>query len=349
MRTKLVVAALVLAAAAGLGLLYLLSLDRASVSKQLEQLSAPAVAVLSEALVRQALGSAAGVRVDWDEVALSLAPLSVTLSGVEAEWSSEPAVVARAARVVLRPALAADGGLLESDRLEIVSARFEGLRIERRESSLARQLLDLRELEVWRGASAASGPSVDDGLRGAREGSVGASGVASLPAVSGRGEFQQGGALSFQFHGALRALESRGRREPAGAGAARSAAKDSAAGGHFAVEAHFSDVPADNWASLVPELRDSSGTIAGSLWLEALRDEDGRHAVGEARPASGLAPIVGRFEIDATGAGLSLAGAYRKPVGDPASITGRFTASPHGEFELLEVHLSIRKQRGERK
>ena len=56
-----------------------------------------------------------------------------------------------------------------------------------------------------------------------------------------------------------------------------------------------------------------------------------------------VVPIVGSFEIDATGAGLVVGGAHRKPKGDPATLVGRFARGSRGGFEVGEIQLSVRK------
>ncbi len=153
-------------------------------------------------------------------------------------------------------------------------------------------------------------------VRVASESAVGASSSPTLSvALTGRGEFEAGGSLGFEVRNADADLHP--------------------------VDLHFADVPAAEWAIFAPELRDASGTISGWLEIELRNDSDESLSAGETLAST--ASIYGRFEIDAARAGLSIAGAYHKPVGDPATLSGRFRHSPQGEFELLEVHLSIRK------
>jgi hypothetical protein len=174
----------------------------------------------------------------------------------------------------------------------------------------------LRWLEVERAAREQNAEGVDSPARWA----------------SGTGEFAGGGTLRFEVRRSL--LQSAG------------------AVGTLELELHVADVPPAEWGVLVPQLQDASGTISGELIVELAAEreaaEGGRaNSRGDANGVAGRAQtpreMSGRFDIDATAAELRIAGAYTKPLGDPATLRGRFVRTPEGGFELEEARVSIRK------
>jgi hypothetical protein len=217
-----------------------------------------------------------------------------------------------------------------SEQLEILSAHFEGLRLELPGVASTHHQLAFRQLDVRRILPGSRhGPSVGGALPAASQlASPASTASPNSWQGSGAGEFESGGTLRFDVH-------ADGRED-------RRLVK---------IAAHFADLPPGDWAVFVPELRDADGTISGQLDLEIGGATDAPRAADRASSAAGEGGFVdrfegrfeGRFEIDATLAGLSVAGAYRTRVGDPATLTGRFTRSPDGKFDFPEVRLSIRK------
>ena len=315
MRTKLVIAAFLLIVILGASFV---------ISRRSGREPTADGGVLSEVLVRQALSSGLAADIEWDEIALSIDPPAVTLRGVRAAWRADPETIVHANSLVVH--LAGPGGEANwrrSEQLEILSAHFEGLRLELPGVASTHHQLAFRQLDVRRILPGSRhGRSVGGALPAASQLTSTASPTSWQG--SGAGEFEAGGTLRFDVH-------ADGRED-------RRLVK---------IAAHFADLPPGDWAVFVPELRDADGTISGQLDLEIGGATDAPRAADRASSAASEGGFVdrfeGRFEIDATLAGLSVAGAYRKRVGDPATLTGRFTRSPDGKFDFPEVRLSIRK------
>jgi hypothetical protein len=63
----------------------------------------------------------------------------------------------------------------------------------------------------------------------------------------------------------------------------------------------------------------------------------------KAEITGGLQAPVGGFEADATQAEVRWAEVFRKPPGQPATLTGRFVPGPEGRLDVDDVHLRVQK------
>ena len=260
----------------------------------------------SEGLVRDALERSLTAELEWGGMELALDPPSVSLSGVRARWPRADGLVVQVSRIALQPAVS-----LPAEVLDFESARLEGLRVELPGLLPERHPLALSWLVMHR----PDGEVV--ALQGASQ-----RGEGRVPRVSGSGEFAGGGTLRFDVLAApTQQVESVGVAE---------------------IALHFAQVPPAEWAVLVPQLEGGSGTISGELVIELA---DGALAGASGARGQTTGGISGRFDIDASAAELSIAGAYTKPLGDPATLRGRFVRTPEGSFELEEAKVSVRKAR----
>ena len=281
----------------------------ASAALYLAWRSAHEAVAFSEDLVRGVLERSLGAELEWKEMEVALDPPAVTLSQVRARWPGAPELIALASRVALQPALHSPG-----EPLAFAFARFEALRFESSGLpglSAGPHPVALRWLEVERAAREQNAEGVDSPARWA----------------SGTGEFAGGGTLRFEVR--------------------RSLVQSAGAVGTLELELHVADVPPAEWGVLVPQLQDASGTISGELIVELAAEAGRANSRGDANGGAGQAQtpreMSGRFDIDATAAELLIAGAYTKPLGDPATLRGRFVRTPEGGFELEEARVSIRK------
>lgn len=95
----------------------------------------------------------------------------------------------------------------------------------------------------------------------------------------------------------------------------------------------------------------AQGRILAQLELGDARlrldDLELRGPVRVALELSGQASgVTGRFELEATGAEVRYAGAFSKPEGTPARLSGRIIRHPDGALGVDDVRLQIRSPQG---